>query len=47
MLAGPGVNKTTSVNGTGRATWTLTLKKGTYMFSSSARPALKKTFNVT
>jgi hypothetical protein len=35
-LVGPGVNKTTSVNGTGRALWTLTLKKGTYRYSSGA-----------
>ena len=33
--------------GTGRSTWTVTLKKGIYTFSSSARPALKKTFRVT
>jgi NitT/TauT family transport system substrate-binding protein len=47
VLAGPGVNKSTSRAGTGRSTWTLTLKKGTYTFSSSARPALKKSFRVT
>ena len=47
VLAGPGVSKSTSRAGTGRSTWTLTLKKGTYTFSSSARPALKKTFRVT
>ena len=45
-LAGPGVNKTTSVPGTGRATWTVTLKRGTYTFSSSGRPLLKRTFRV-
>jgi NitT/TauT family transport system substrate-binding protein len=45
-LAGPGVNKTTSVRGTGRATWTVTLKRGTYTFSSSGRPLLKRTFRV-
>ena len=31
QLVGPGVNKQTSVAGTGRATWTVTLKKGTYV----------------
>jgi plastocyanin len=31
-LTGPGVNKTTSVSGTGSSTWTLTLKKGTYKY---------------
>jgi NitT/TauT family transport system substrate-binding protein len=46
-LAGPGVNRQTSPSGTGRSTWTLTLRRGTYTFSSSARPALKKTFRVT
>jgi NitT/TauT family transport system substrate-binding protein len=47
QLVGPGVNKRTSVAGTGRSTWTLTLKKGTYTFSASGKPALKKTFKVT
>ena len=45
-LSGPGVNKTTSVRGTGRATWTVTLKRGTYTFSSAGRPTLKRTFRV-
>lgn len=45
-LRGPGVNRSTSVRGTGRATWTLTLRRGTYTFSSSARASLKKTFRV-
>jgi plastocyanin len=31
-LTGPGVNKTTSVSGTGTQTWKVTLKKGTYKF---------------
>jgi len=31
-LTGPGVNKTTSVGGTGTTTWTVTLKKGTYKY---------------
>jgi plastocyanin len=31
-LTGPGVNKKTSVGGTGTTTWKLTLKKGTYKF---------------
>jgi plastocyanin len=32
-LTGPGgLNKTTSVGGTGSSTWKLTLKKGTYKF---------------
>src|SRR5882757_5994108 len=31
-LKGPGVNKLTSIGGTGSSTWTLTLKKGKYTF---------------
>ena len=32
-LTGPGVNKTTSVGGTGKTTWTVTFQKGkTYRF---------------
>jgi hypothetical protein len=46
-LAGPGVNRTTSVRGTGRSTWTLTLRRGTYTYSSGARPSLTRTFRVT
>jgi NitT/TauT family transport system substrate-binding protein len=45
-LAGPGVSKSTSVKGTGRSTWTVTLKKGKYTFSSGGRPALKRTLVV-
>ena len=44
QLVGPGVNRKTSTTGTGRSTWTLQLRRGTYTFSSSARPALKKSF---
>jgi NitT/TauT family transport system substrate-binding protein len=46
-LVGPGVSRATSVRGTGRATWTLTLRRGSYTFSSSARPSLKRTVRVT
>src|SRR6476469_901937 len=31
-LTGPGVNKATSVGGTGKKTWTVTLKQGAYKF---------------
>ena len=31
-LSGPGINKLTSVPGTGTTTWRVTLKKGTYHF---------------
>jgi NitT/TauT family transport system substrate-binding protein len=46
QLRGPGVNKSTSVKGTGRSLWTVTLKKGTYTFRSSGRPLLKRTLQV-
>jgi hypothetical protein len=47
-LTGPGVNKKTSVPFTGKKTWTLTLKKGTYKYvcdphSSSMRGSFKVT----
>jgi NitT/TauT family transport system substrate-binding protein len=47
QLVGPGVQKQTSVRGIGRSTWTLTLRKGKYTFSSSGRPRLRATFRVT
>jgi plastocyanin len=31
-ITGPGVNKKTSVGATGKTTWTLTFRKGTYRF---------------
>jgi NitT/TauT family transport system substrate-binding protein len=46
-LLGPGVNRKTSVTGTGRSTWAVTLKKGTYKYSSSARPAAKRSVAVS
>ena len=46
-LKGPGVNRKTSVKGVGRFTWTLTLAPGRYTYSSTGRPAFKKTFRVT
>jgi NitT/TauT family transport system substrate-binding protein len=45
-LKGPGVNERTSVKGTGRSTWTVSLRKGTYRYWSSARPGVKKSFRV-
>jgi NitT/TauT family transport system substrate-binding protein len=46
QLSGPGVSKRTSVRGTGRSTWTVTLRRGAYTYRSSARPSLKRTFRV-
>jgi NitT/TauT family transport system substrate-binding protein len=46
-LRGPGVNRTTSVKGTGRATWTLSLGPGRYTFSSSGPRKLRGSFRVT
>ena len=45
-LVGPGVAKLTPVKGTGKTTWTLDLKKGTYLYSSPAKPGGKKSFKV-
>ena len=46
-LSGPGVSKQTSVKGTGRSTWTLTLKKGKYLYTSIAHPKRRSTLSVT
>jgi NitT/TauT family transport system substrate-binding protein len=47
-LRGPKVNMKTSVAGKGRATWTLLLRPGTYVFSSGAKKSkLKGTFKVS
>ena len=46
-LSGPGVSKQTSVKGTGRSTWTLTLKKGTYVYSSVSHPTRHTNVTVT
>ena len=35
-LTGPGVNKSTSIGGTGTATWKVTLKKGKYSYVCDA-----------
>jgi NitT/TauT family transport system substrate-binding protein len=45
-LVGPGVTKTSGRAFTGRVTWTITLKKGKYTYSSSGRPAVKRTVTV-
>jgi plastocyanin len=47
-ITGPGVNRKTTVAGTGTVTWTLTLKKGTYTIvcdphASSMRTTLRVT----
>jgi NitT/TauT family transport system substrate-binding protein len=46
-LAGPGVSKNSGIPFVGRTTWTVTLKKGTYTYSSSARPGAKRTLKAT
>jgi plastocyanin len=44
-LTGPGVNKTTSIGGTGKTTWTVTFQKGkTYRFVCDAHPFMKGSF---
>jgi plastocyanin len=39
-LTGPGVNKKTSVSGTGTTKWTVKLKKGTYRFACDPHRAI-------
>jgi plastocyanin len=48
-LIGPGLNKSTTVSGTGDKTWTITLKKGTYTYQCDPHAAsgMKGTFKVT
>ena len=47
-LTGPGVNKSTTVGGTGSKTWTLTLKKGTYKYVCDPHKAIMHgSFKVT
>jgi plastocyanin len=46
-LTGPGVNKKTSVGGTGKTTWTVKLQKGkTYRFVCDIHPFMKGSFKV-
>jgi plastocyanin len=48
-LIGPGVNKATSISGTGETTWTVKLKKGkyTYQCDPHASSGMKGSFSVT
>ncbi|HEY3183992.1 MAG TPA: plastocyanin/azurin family copper-binding protein [Gaiellaceae bacterium] len=47
-LTGPGVNKKTSVSGTGTTTWTLKLRKGTYKYVCDPHASsMKGSFTVT
>ena len=47
-LTGPGVNKKTSVGGTGSTTWTLKLKEGTYKYVCDPHAAIMRgSFKVT
>jgi plastocyanin len=47
-LTGPGVNKATSVGGTGDQTWTVKLKPGTYKFVCDPHASqMKGSFKVT
>jgi plastocyanin len=41
-LTGPGLNKSTSVAGTGTSTWKVTLKKGTYKYRCDPHASLMK-----
>ncbi len=47
-LTGPGVDKKTSVGGTGATTWKVTLKKGTYKYVCDPHASfMKGSFKVT
>jgi plastocyanin len=47
-LTGPGVNKATTVGGTGSKTWKVTLKKGTYKYVCDPHSAtMHGSFKVT
>jgi plastocyanin len=41
-LTGPGVNRTTTVGGTGTQRWTVTLKRGTYTYKCDPHAAFMK-----
>jgi plastocyanin len=46
-LAGPGVNKATSVSGVVETTWIVRLKPGTYTYACDAHPQMHGSFRVT
>jgi hypothetical protein len=46
-LAGPGVTRSTGTAFTGTATWTVTLRAGTYSFGSARLPKLRHRFTVS
>ena len=41
-ITGPGVDQTTTVDGTGTATWTVTFQEGTYHYECDAHPTTMK-----
>jgi hypothetical protein len=46
-LIGPGVTRSTGVTFKGKVTWTVTLKAGTYSYSSITHPTRKHSFRVS
>ena len=46
-LTGPGVDEATSVSSTGKVTWTVTLKPGSYTFICDPHPHMKGKVTVT
>jgi plastocyanin len=46
-LSGPGITRSTGVTFRGRLTWTVTLKPGTYTYSSVTHPTVKHRFHVS
>ena len=45
-LTGPGVNRKTALKGRGKATWTVTLRPGTYTYKSDKTKKLRGSFSV-
>lgn len=45
-LTGPGVNRKTALKGRGKATWTVTLRPGTYTYRSDKTKKLRGSFTV-
>jgi hypothetical protein len=47
VLQGPGVSRKTSARFTGKATWTITLRAGTYVYGSAKHPTTRRRFDVS
>jgi Copper binding proteins, plastocyanin/azurin family len=47
LLSGPGVSKRTTIGGTGKVTWSVTLRPGTYTYGSLRSPKARRKFAVS